>query len=150
MIGVVVAALGIVLSWTPTMNTGKRVMSIAVTTMFVVVAGSFFAGYQWGDRYQTGDLNTLLYDAESEGRAIAHVAPYQGQFHFGARLTQPIIVLNRDQTRDWILSNPTGVILTYDTGWQPNAIGSSATLLVSPYGETNLRAWDAGLLIPSP
>ena len=150
MIGVVVAALGIALSWMPTMNTGKRVMSIAVTTMFVVVAGSFFAGYQWGDRYQTGDLNTLLYDAESEGRAIAHVAPYQGQFHFGARLTQPIAVLNQDQTRDWILNNPTGVILTYDTGWQPNAIGSSATLLVSPYGETSLRAWDAGLLIPSP
>jgi len=150
MIGVVVAALGIVLSWMPTMNTGKRVMSIAVTTMFVVVASSFFAGYQWGDRYQVDSLNKLLYETENEGRAIAQVAPYQGEFHFSSRLTQPIAVLTRDQTRDWILSNPTGVMLTYDTGWQPNAISASAQLLEIPYGDTNLRVWDAGLLIPSP
>jgi 4-amino-4-deoxy-L-arabinose transferase-like glycosyltransferase len=150
LVGVAVAAVGIALSWAPTMNTGNRVVSIAVTTMFVVVAGSFFIGYQWGDRFQTKALNQLLYEAENQGRAIAQVAAYQGEFHFDARLTQPIYVLSREQTRNWILENPTSLMITYAGGWQPNAIGDSAKLLELPYGDSTLQVWDAGLLIPSP
>ncbi len=150
LIGVAIAALGIVFSWTPTMDTGKRIMSIAVTTMFVVVAGNFFVGYQIGDRFQSSELNTLLYQAENEGRAIAHVAPYQGEFHFKARLTKPISVLTKEQTRAWILQNPTSLMVTYSGAWQPVAISESALVLDMPYGDKTIRVWDAGLLIPSP
>ena len=132
------------------MDTGKRIMSIAVTTMFVVVAGNFFVGYQIGDRFQSSELNALLYQAENEGRAIAHVAPYQGEFHFKARLTQPISVLTKEQTRAWILQNPTSLMVTYSGAWQPVAISESALMLDMPYGDKTIRVWDAGLLIPSP
>jgi 4-amino-4-deoxy-L-arabinose transferase-like glycosyltransferase len=147
-VGVAIAALGIVFSWTPMMNTRKRIMSIAVTTMFVVVAGNFFIGYEVADRYRTGQLDTLLYEAENEGRAIAHVAPYQGEFHFKAHLTQPVTILTSEQTRSWILQNPNSLMVTYRNAWQPVPISDNALLLDIPYGNTGIRVWNTGLLLP--
>lgn len=149
-IGIAVAALGIAFSWMPHMDTGKRIISIAVTTMFVVVVGNFVIGYQLGDRYRTPQLNTLLYETENQGRKIAIVGRYQGEFHFQARLTQAITVLTRDQTRQWILDNPTSVMMAMDDTWQPTVISDSALLLEQAYGVGQIRVWDAGLLMPSP
>jgi len=141
-IGIVVAVLGIALSWTQTMDIGKRIGSIAVTTMFVVVAGNFIAGYQFGYRYHPDELYELLYTAEQEDKPVAQVGPYQGEFHYLARLHNPIIVLTPDDLLAWVANNPEGLILTYSDQWQPPNFSTLTPLLEIPYGSITLRAWD--------
>lgn len=142
-IGIAIAALGIAFSWAPTMDIGKRIGSIAVTTMFAVVAGNFFIGYQFGDRHDSVDLHAFLYQAEREGKAIAQVGSYRGEFHYRARLIQPFTVLNKDNLLVWVVSHPDGVILTYSDRWQPANYNSMTPLFETAYGSATLRAWDA-------
>lgn len=141
-VGVAVAALGIAFSWAQTMDIGKRIGSIAVTTMFVVVAGNFAAGYQFGDRYYSDELIKLLHTAEQEGKAIAQVAPYQGEFHYHARLRNPVTVLTQEQLLGWVARHPDALVLTYSDQWQPASAGTMTSLLEVPYGSATLRVWD--------
>ncbi len=142
-IGIAIAALGIALSWAPTIDIGKRIGSIAVTTMFAVVAGNFAIGYQFGKRYDSVALNAFLYQAEQEGKAIAQVGSYRGEFHYRARLTQPLTVLNKDNLLFWVASHPDAVILTYSNRWQPANYSNMRPLFETPYGSATLRVWDA-------
>lgn len=141
-VGVAIAALGIAFSWAQTMDIGKRISSIAVTTMFVIVAGNFIAGYQFGDRYHSDKLFDLLYAVEHEGKPIAQVGPYQGEFHYHARLQNPIAVLTKENLLAWVANNPEGVILTVSDQWQPAGFGTITPLLEVPYGSATLRVWD--------
>jgi 4-amino-4-deoxy-L-arabinose transferase-like glycosyltransferase len=142
-IGVAVAALGIAFSWAPAMNIGTRIGSIAVTTMFAVVAGSFAVGYQFGDRYYSHQLNGLLYQAEEEGKAIAQIGAYNGELHYNARLRRPIVELNQEDLLTWVAGHPDGLILTYSDRWQPANYMNMTPLLETPYGSATLRVWDA-------
>lgn len=142
-IGVAVAVLGIALSWAPSMDTGKRIGSIAVTTMLVVVASNIIIGYQFSDHYESIDLNVFLYEAEQEGKAIAQVGSYHGELHYTARLTRPLTVLNKDNLLFWAAKNPDGIILTYSNRWQPANYNNMTPLFETPYGSATLRAWDA-------
>lgn len=141
-IGVAIAALGIAFSWAQAMNIGKRIGTIAVTTMFVVVAGNFIAGYQFDERYHSDELFNLLYLAEQEEKAIAQVGPYQGEFHYHARLRNPVSVLSKDDLLKWVANNPEGLILTYSDRWQPARFSAMTPLLEVPYGSITLRVWD--------
>ena len=142
-IGVAIATLGIVLSWVPTMDTGKRIGSIAVTTMFAVVAGNFIIGQQFSNRYDSIDLNVFLYQAEQEGKAIAQVGPYHGEFHYAARLTRPLTVLRKDNLLFWAANHPDGIVLTYSNRWQPANYHNITPLFETPHGSATLRIWDA-------
>lgn len=142
-IGVAIAALGIALAWAPTVDIGKRIGGIAVTTMFAVVAGNFAIGYQFSERYETVELNSFLYQAEQDGKVIAQVGAYHGEFHYQARLSQPFAVLSKDTLLFWAAKNPDGIILTYSDRWQPANYNSMTPLFETQYGSVTLRAWDA-------
>lgn len=55
-----------------------------------------------------------LHRFEKEGRPIAHLGKYHGQFHFAGRLDHPIDVLSsEDALRRWATRHPQGIIILY-------------------------------------
>ena len=52
--------------------------------------------------------------AQAEGRPVANLETYDGQFHFLGRLTAPIISLDgQREGRSWARAHPTGVLVRY-------------------------------------
>jgi 4-amino-4-deoxy-L-arabinose transferase-like glycosyltransferase len=66
--------------------------------------------------YDTRPTAGLLAQAQADGRPVAHVGKYHGQFHFPGRLTRPLVEIGRAQVLEWARANPRGLIVAYDDG----------------------------------
>ena len=56
-------------------------------------------------------------DLQNDGRAVAFYGAYHGDFDFVGRLKDPLPVLeDRRATALWLVTHPTGIIVTYFTG----------------------------------
>jgi hypothetical protein len=76
----------------------------------------------------------------ADGRAVAHVGKYHGQFHYIGRLEAPLLVISGDEVKEWFGQNPDGVVI-YLHRRHEDVVDSSA-VYVQPFRGRWLAIWD--------
>lgn len=106
-----------------------------------LVANSAFTAALW-TQFNVSPAADLLAKAEAEGRPLANLQTYDGQFDFLGRLTQPISSLHgTEDLLNWVSQHPDGVIISYPAHL-PDAARRHA-LYVQPFRGVLLVLWSA-------
>ena len=90
---------------------------------------------------QAHDLQPMaryLSAAEKEGRPIACVGDYHGQFHFLGRLERPILEIPNGSESLWIRQNPRGAVIQ-DLRYMPADVDRAE--VTQPYRDDVLAVW---------
>jgi len=122
----------------------------APTLITLVLLLALHAGFAEVARnaYDLAPISRYLAVVEQQGRPIAFVGAYHGQFHFLGRLQKPFEVINDGAEHAWILGHPRGrVIQDYD--YMPPGVGRAE--FTQPYRGDVLAVWglDALPVLPS-
>jgi hypothetical protein len=146
-IGVSVIAVAVALAWLPARDVVQRVRGLVLVSVVLVVFVLFGVGSQFDRLYPTRELAPLLATAQQAGRPLAHVGDYHGEFHFAARLTAPLAVLDAAEVPVWAARHPDGLLVTYSDVWQPTASAGVTPVFETPYRDRVLKLWDAGSVL---
>jgi 4-amino-4-deoxy-L-arabinose transferase-like glycosyltransferase len=110
--------------------------TLAFNTLFTLTA--------WR-RYDLTPSSQMLAAARTEHRAIGYVGGYDAQFHFAARLTDPIVEMSTPQDiAAFAQAHPDGLIVTHP-GRLPDDARRYA-LLVQPFRSSWVVIWPAATL----
>lgn len=98
--------------------------------------------------YDLEPIARYLSVVEQQGRPIAFVDAYHGQFHFLGRLEKPFEVIHGGSEHAWLLSHPRGRVIQ-DLHYMPPGIGRAE--LTHPYRDDILAVWGLDTLpaVPS-
>ena len=96
--------------------------------------------------YDTGPAARFLAAAEAEGRPIARLGEYTGEFHYPGRLARPIAEVAAGDGRAWLAAHPGGLLVTMN---RQAAAGPAQPLFRGPYRGRILEIWDARSLAAS-
>ena len=143
LVGVGIAFAGIILAWFPLSRIKRRVMSIAVTNVMLVVFAVFALAWQYNSWFEMHSIARILAKAQDQERPIAHVGPYQGQFHFAGRLFYPLAVVSEEGVAAWAAGNRDGLIVTYEDGWQPYTGGRDQPIFEAAHRGSKILVWKA-------
>lgn len=93
---------------------GNRIATTAAAALLgAATANAMFTIAFW-PAFDLQPAANLLARAQSQGRPIANLESYDGQFHFLGRLTAPIAPLTGQQEgRAWAAAHPSGILVTY-------------------------------------
>ena len=97
--------------------------------------------------YDMEPISRYLAVLERQGRPIAFVEAYHGQFHFLGRLERPFEVIQGGAEHAWLLGHPNGRVVQ-DLDYMPPGIGRAE--FTQPYREHVLAVWglDALPVVP--
>ena len=143
LVGVGVAFAGIILAWLPVSRIKRRVMNIAITNVMLVVFAIFAVGWSYSAWFEVEKVASVLAKAQEQERPIAHVGPYQGQFHFAGRLFYPLAVVSEGDVAAWAAGNRDGLIVTYEDGWQPYTGGRDHPIFEAAHRGGKILIWKA-------
>ncbi len=98
--------------------------------------------------YNLEPVSRYLAVVEQQGRPIACVGAYHGQFHFLGRLERPFEVIDGGAEHAWILGHPRGRVIQ-ELDYKPPGIGQAE--FTQPYRGDVLAVWglDALPVLPS-
>ena len=79
---------------------------------------------------------------QDQGRPVAYIGKYHGEFQFLGRLSQPVVALQKmDDGKTWAAANPTGMVIATLRKNDLNAL--PAPVSVQPYRGKVMAFWDA-------
>lgn len=88
-----------------------RIMAAcSVGTLVVMLAA---VGRSASPTYDVSRVAGLLGRLEREGRPLAHVGKYRGEYHFAGRLKRPLEVIERGDIDRWFSRHPDGYAVVY-------------------------------------
>ncbi|HET9228784.1 MAG TPA: glycosyltransferase family 39 protein [Thermoanaerobaculia bacterium] len=90
------------------------------------------------DAYDLEPMACYLSAAEKEGRPVAYVGDYHGQFQFLGRLERPLLEIPDGSESLWIRQNPRGRVIQ-DLRYMPPDV--SRAELTQPYRDDVLAVW---------
>jgi 4-amino-4-deoxy-L-arabinose transferase-like glycosyltransferase len=90
-----------------------RAATLAATTVVLLAVAHLAVFAAARPYYDVRPSSAVLRAVEEQGRPIAHINDYEGQFHFLGRLTKPIAEIAAFEAEDWARRHPDGVIITY-------------------------------------
>jgi 4-amino-4-deoxy-L-arabinose transferase-like glycosyltransferase len=88
-----------------------RMLALSVC---LVCIGEFGVLRIGAPHYDLKQASRLLAQAQADGRPVAVLDRYHGQFGFYGRLTAPVTQLKRPQARDWARQHPAGYLVISD------------------------------------
>jgi len=139
--GVSVIVLGVALAWLPVPDTRRRVFNMAMIGALLTTLAVLFVGARFEREYDRAAVASAIARAQQEGRILAVVGPYQGEFHLAARLARPMMALTPDAAAPWLLRPGTLLVARADI-WAPPP-GSGATRAAgSSLGGVEWSAWE--------
>ena len=144
LVGIVLAVVGIALAWLPQPRIHQRIINGAVISSLSMVFAILIAGLQIEPLLNQDKVLAQLVPLEQTQRPLAHLAPYQGEFDFAARLTHPVTVLQPDEVPAWAQHTPSGVLISR-TSWLPGV--PAQPIFEGGYIDGTLRMWDAATLV---
>jgi hypothetical protein len=141
------AAAGAFVLWFGRIFPGRPAAPTLLTLVFLL---ALHAGFAEAARraYDLEPIARYLAVVERQGRPIACVGFYHGQFHFLGRLERPFEVIDGGAEHAWLLSHPRGRIIQ-DLDYLPPGVGRAE--FTQPYRDDVLAVWglDALPVLPS-
>ena len=119
---------------------GRQVYVLAVVSTVGVVALHLSFGTSAAMLYDVREPAQRLRAIRGDGRAVAHVGKYHGQFHYIGRLEAPLSVISGDEVTEWFVQNPDGVVV-YLHRRQEDVVDGAA-IYVQPFRGRWLAIWD--------
>ncbi|MGH8618005.1 MAG: ArnT family glycosyltransferase [Burkholderiales bacterium] len=117
---------------------GAALLASATVTLFLSLHVGLFQAF--GNAYDMAAPARFLAGVQAEGRPVAHVGKYHGQFHFAGRLREPLTVIWPNEVRRWAEQHPEGFVVSYQRGhWQPPV----APVFVQRYRGQTVYFWRA-------
>lgn len=90
-------------------------------------------------------MGEVLRELEKDGRPIAHLGEYHGQYHFVGRVERPFTLIWDTGAAAWAMENPTGVVVgAYDV-WPVE--GAGRPIATNASGGHTIVAWHAGQIL---
>ncbi|HEX7184583.1 MAG TPA: glycosyltransferase family 39 protein [Thermoanaerobaculia bacterium] len=119
----------------------------ALTLLSLALVAAAHAGFaEVAERaYDLRPVSRYLGVLERQGRPIAWVGHYHGQFHFLGRLQRPFHQIEPGAERLWLLSHPRGKVIQ-DLRYAPPEI--SRADYVQPYRDDTLAVWGYDAVVP--
>jgi hypothetical protein len=132
--------LALAVAWLP--HARWRHAVPAMTLVMVVLVSVVHAGIgrAAAPAYSTVAAGTTLARLHAEGRAVAHVGKYHGQYQYSGRLSQPLEVIAAASVDGWLSGHPGGRVLMYYQD-PPQPLPGQQFELVQPYRGGYLAIW---------
>jgi 4-amino-4-deoxy-L-arabinose transferase-like glycosyltransferase len=109
--GLSVLAIGLILAAAVAYCRRLSVAALASAVVTAVFIGFIFFFQYAGLQYNLRPAALLLKQFNDQNIETAFVGDYQGQLHFLGRLTQPLEVIEREQTAEWAGQHPNGYLI---------------------------------------
>ena len=92
---------------------GAQLPVLALQSVAVVVVAHLFVANSAGSVFDLKAAAGQIAQLKGEGRPVAHVGKYHGQYQFLGRIDEPLEVIYGDQIIEWFGENPNGVVVAY-------------------------------------
>lgn len=136
--GVIFLMLGVLLML-PSKSELRRI-ALAGLVGAVVANGLFTLA--WWPAFDLKPAAALLARAQVQGRPIANLEPYDGQFGFLGRLTRPIQEVSEGgPAQAWAKAHPQGLLVRYSATLPP--LDRNSALYVQPFRGVWMSIWSA-------
>jgi 4-amino-4-deoxy-L-arabinose transferase-like glycosyltransferase len=132
----ILAALGFLVFF-PRIFPGRPAAPTLLGLVFLIALHAGFARVA-RRAYDLEPIARHLAVLERQGRPIAFVGYYHGQFHFIGRLEQPFEVIQGGAEHAWLLNHPRGRVIQ-DLHYIPPGIGQAE--FTQPYRDDILAVW---------
>ena len=97
--------------------------------------------------YDLGQVSRLIASAQRDGRPVANLRPYHGQYHFLGRLQVPVEYVPEGEALQWAETRPDGRMLAYYRDWYGQLHGA---LWSQAYRGGGLAIWETALIRQHP
>ncbi len=112
--GAALAVLAVLLLYLPPALPQHYPLRMLVLSVCVVCIGEIGVLRIGAPAYDLEQASRLLAQAQADGRPVAVLERYHGQFVFYGRMTQPVSQLQAGQARDWATRHPRGYLVITD------------------------------------
>jgi 4-amino-4-deoxy-L-arabinose transferase-like glycosyltransferase len=114
---------------------------VAIATLVAsALAHVQFTDALWRD-YDVAPTAQRVAQAQAEGRPVANVGVYEGQFTFAGRLRAPVESVLWPGVPAWVREHPEGVVVQYPS--QPTANTAAAPQFAQPLRGSWIEVWTA-------
>lgn len=113
----------------------------ALGTVFVLAALHLLVLRPAAPAYDVHGLGRFLHRAEADGRPLAHVGQYRGQYQFLGRLRVPIEAIRPAGITEWASAHPTGEVIVCLSSVDRDAAIRPA--YAQPYQQQVVTVWTA-------
>ena len=111
---VVLGVAALVVAAAPLRDRVTTVATIAAASVALVVGGYVGVGRAMFDGYEVTPVGRVLSQAQRQGRPVAHLGKYHGQFQFAGRLQRPLeIGPTPSDLLNWAAKHPDAVVIVY-------------------------------------
>jgi len=145
-VGVGIIGVGVAVGWLPLPAIEARIANMAVTVVVITTLVLLVSGWQLNANFDASGAARVLATAQQQGKAVAHIGDYAGQYQFAGRLTRPLDIVSPAQLELWAVGHPDGLVVTDTNVGQPALVPGAMPLYEQSYGDTQLRIWPVAAL----
>lgn len=116
-----------------------RIATLTGACATVVVAVQVAAAPELKTRFDVEEAAAVVAKAETDGRPVANINDYHGQYEFAGRLTKPLDVINQEDAVTWAIAHPDGIVIAYPES-DPSS-GPAKPLFAHPYRGRFVVMW---------
>jgi 4-amino-4-deoxy-L-arabinose transferase-like glycosyltransferase len=138
-VGCSLVLLALALLLVPPGSSSREVRLQACTTVLMLVALNLGPVRLAMPAHDVRPVSAHIRAAQEQGRPVAHVGNYEGQFHFQGRLSLPFEVIGPDEVESWAGSHPDGLLISYSREWMAPREGTPE--MSRPYRGRIVSLW---------
>jgi 4-amino-4-deoxy-L-arabinose transferase-like glycosyltransferase len=144
--GGLLVLLAVLLLYLPPAMPDRLPLRMLALSVCVVCIGEIGVLRIGAPAYDLKQASRLLALAQADGRPVAVLDQYHGQFGFYGRLTEPVLQLQPEQARGWARQHPRGYLVITD---RKSTVPPLPTLFAQPYQGGYLAILDAAVVAES-
>lgn len=141
--GIAIMSIGLLLAIKP-MQISQFIPVLSCAGLFSIALLHWQFSWSVWKNYDLQPAANLIAKHAAEGREIANMATYEGQFHFLARLKKPITPLvNPAEQRAWASQHPNDIVIDYIDPKDANKNPTAYPIMTTPFRSNVLQIWYA-------
>jgi len=106
--------LGVLAAWLPLRVLPDAVVRITSAAVLILLAVQPALMTAAGNAYDLREISRQVKHYQDQGRKLAYIGKYHGQFNFLGRLEEPVKRLNTRNAPAWAREHPQGLLIIYD------------------------------------
>ena len=112
-LGLLMAGFGLTTAFWRGGSPSRQLPVLALQSVAVIVVAHLLVATRAAPLYDVRPAADQIASLKQEGRPVANVGKYHGQYQFLGRLEEPLDVIRGDEIVEWFGRNPDGVVVAY-------------------------------------